>query len=88
MAPRLNGPKEAFNHWAQDLNLNRGRYRVMEDQWYREKRVGKDVRVKIQAAYPEQSRRPSYVNVWFWINGKRHSLQFPNEPLETSRGKR
>jgi len=44
--------------------------------------------VKIQAIYPTGSRRPSYINVWFWIDGKRHSLQFPNEPLETSRAKR
>jgi len=88
IAPRFNGPIEAFNHFAQNFNLNRGRYRVLEDEWYREKLAGKRVDVRIQAVYEGSSRRPSYLNVWFWIDGERHSLKFPNEPLERSRDKR
>ena len=88
VAPRFNGPTEAFNHFAQDANFNRGRYRVLEDQWARAMRAGKRVRVRIAPAYEGSSRRPSYLNVWFWIDGKRQSLQFPNESLETARAKR
>ena len=86
--PRLNGPPLDFNHWAQDLNLNRGQYRLLEAQWYQAKRSGKEVRLKIQAVYPEGSRRPSYANVWFWIDGKPHSLQIPNERSESRHAKR
>jgi hypothetical protein len=89
VAPRFNGPTDAFNHFPQNLTLNRGLYRVMEDQWAKEKRLGKRVSFKIAAAYPrEDTRRPSHINVWFWIDGKRHSLRFPNEARETSREKR
>jgi hypothetical protein len=30
IAARFNGPSEAFNHFAQDANFNRGGYRVLE----------------------------------------------------------
>jgi hypothetical protein len=33
IAARFNGPTDAFNHFAQDANINRGRYRSLEDQW-------------------------------------------------------
>ncbi|MEI5688017.1 DNA/RNA non-specific endonuclease [Sphingomonas kyungheensis] len=35
IATRFNGPSDAFNHFAQDANFNRGRYRRLEDQWAR-----------------------------------------------------
>lgn len=36
VASRFNGPTEAFNHFAQDANFNRGGYRVLEDEWARD----------------------------------------------------
>jgi len=88
IAPRFNGPTEAFNHFAQDRNFNRGRYRTLEDQWAKALRTGKRVDVRIIPVYESSSRRPSLINVWFWIDGRRQSLQFPNEPLEASHAKR
>jgi hypothetical protein len=88
IAPRFNGPTDAFNHFAQDANFNRGRYRVLEDEWARAKHADKVVRIRIVPVYEGSSRRPSYLNVWFWINGEQRSLQFPNESLETMRAKR
>jgi hypothetical protein len=33
IAARFNGPSDAFNHFAQDANFNRGLYRRLKDQW-------------------------------------------------------
>ena len=33
IARRFNGPTEAFNHFAQDANFNRGEYRALENIW-------------------------------------------------------
>mgnify|MGYP003632579292 CR=1 FL=1 len=88
IARRLNGPTEAFNHFAQDASFNRGRYRTLENQWARAQRAGKEVTVKIVPAYDGQSQRHSAINVWFWIDGDEESLNFPNERQETSRAHR
>lgn len=88
IAPRFNGPMEAFNHFAQNANFNRGRYRLLEDQWAKALRASKRVRVRIVPVYEGSSRRPSYLNVWFWIDGKRQSLQLPNERSEKPNAKR
>lgn len=85
IARRFNGPTEAFNHFAQDSSFNRGRYRALEQQWARAKRAGKSVSVKIVPVYEGQSRRPSAINIWFWIDGDQRSLKFPNERQETDR---
>lgn len=47
IAARFNGPTEAFNHFAQDGNFNLGGYRLLEDEWARDKRAGRAVMVKI-----------------------------------------
>ena len=87
IAARFNGPTEAFNHFAQDANFNRGRYRVLEDQWAMEKRAGKRVTVRIVPTYHGASKRPAVINIWFTIKGREESIQFPNEPKEKLRGK-
>jgi len=69
MAARFKGPAEAFNHFAQDANFNRGGYRELEDEWAREKRAGARVTVKISPVYGYESTRPSAINVWFIVNG-------------------
>jgi hypothetical protein len=85
IARRFNGPTEAFNHFAQDASFNRSDYRALEDQWARAKRAGKSVSVKIVPIYEGLSRRPSAIDVWFWIDGSKESLKFPNERKEASR---
>ena len=79
MAARFKGPAEAFNHFAQDANVNRGGYRVLEDEWAREKRAGARVTVKISPVYGDESARPSAINVWFIVNGTLKSKKFPSE---------
>lgn len=87
IAARFKGPKEAFNHFAQDANFNRGGYRVLEDEWAREKRAGARVTVKIAPVYGDGSTRPSAINVWFTVNGVPKSQKFPNAPKEKLGGK-
>ena len=87
IAARFNGPTEAFNHFAQDANFNRGSYRLLEDDWARDKRAGKSVTVKIVPRFDGGSVRPSTIDVWWTANGRTRSLKFPNERSEKRRGK-
>lgn len=44
--------------------------------------------VKIVPVYDGRSKRPSVIDVWFWIDGGGRSFKFSNERQETSRAKR
>lgn len=86
IAARFRGPTEAFNHFAQDANFNRGGYRVLEDEWARDKRAGRSVTVTIVPRFDDQSVRPSTINVWWTVDGKGKSVRFPNERSEKRLG--
>jgi hypothetical protein len=62
-------------------------YRVLEDEWAREKRAGARVTVKISPVYGYESARPSAINVWFIVNRALKSKKFPNERREKMDGK-
>jgi len=79
IASRFNGPAEAFNHFAQNANFNRSGYRMLEDEWARDKRAGRVVTVKIAPVFPQASVRPSRINVWWTVDGQPKSQRFPNE---------
>lgn len=87
IATRFNGPTDAFNHFAQDRNFNRGRYRLLEDQWARAKRAGKKVSVKIVPGFIGSSRRPAIIDITFTINGEKRSVKLANEPQGKQHGK-
>jgi len=87
IAARFRGPTEAFNHFAQDANLNRGRYRLLEEEWARDKRAGRTVNVRIVPRFDGISGRPSVIDVWWTVDGQEKSQKFPNERSERSRGK-
>ncbi len=80
IAARFNGPKEAFNHFAQDRSVNRGKYRRLEDQWERAKKAGHSVRVKLAPVFDTSLSRPSAIDIWFWIDGLQQSQYMPNSP--------
>ncbi len=63
IAARFNGPTDAFNHFAQDANFNRGSYRVLEDRWANEIKSGKQVTVRITPSYDGASKRPAMIDV-------------------------
>lgn len=79
IAARFNGPREWFNHFAQDANFNRGSYRALEDKWVKEIRSGKRVFVDIVPHYRGTSMRPHMLTVKWTIDGKTLKHDFPNE---------
>lgn len=87
IAARFNGPTEAFNHFAQDANFNRGRYRAFEEQLATAKKQHKRVTISIVPHYHGASRRPYELDVSFTIDGRGDSVKMPNEPTEKTRGK-
>jgi hypothetical protein len=87
VAARFNGPSDAFNHFAQDAKINRGRYRLLEDEWAREKRGGRHVTVKIVPQFTGGSIRPSAINIWWTTAGERRSIKIPNERAEKPGGR-
>ncbi len=87
IAARFNGPTDAFNHFAQDRNFNRGAYRALEDQWAAAIKNGMQVSVRITPSYNGASMRPSRIHVRFSIDGKSFKHNFPNKRQETQRAK-
>lgn len=80
IARRFNGPRDAFNHFAQDRNFNRGAYREMESAWGREIAAGRKVSVRIVPKYRRDSQRPSSITVFWTVAGRQDSQIFANEP--------
>lgn len=79
IAARFNGPSDAFNHFAQDANFNRGAYRVMENSWAATVRAGHRVSVDIVPHYVGLSLRPDRIAVTWTVDGKEHFSTFANE---------
>ena len=79
IAARFGGPKDAYNHFAQNANFNRGGYRVIEDRWAREMRAGKRVVVDISVTYSKYSKRPSGLVVSWTVEGLHLKQRFSNE---------
>jgi len=75
---RFNGPREAFNHFAQDAGFNRGRYRALEDNWAKSVRSGQKVFVNIVPHYNGNSQRPYKITVVYFVDDKRYRTEFPN----------
>lgn len=85
IAARFNGPTDNFNHFAQDSNFNRGRYRAFEDQLAKAKRKGASVSINITPIYEGTSKRPSFIDFSYTIDGKRRGERFSNRSAK--RGK-
>ncbi len=80
VAVRFNGPAHEVNHIAQDIKLNRGQWRVLENQWAKELDQGKQVDVKIKLTYPNDSQRPSKIRVQSEVDGAQpETMLFRNE---------
>lgn len=79
IAARFNGPREWFNHFAQDSNFNRGGYRALEDEWAKAVRAGRRVLVDITPYYRGTSRRPYKLTIVWIVDGHRRSRDFQNE---------
>lgn len=78
VAPRFGGPRDAFNHFAQDANFNRGAYRVLENKWDTLRKAKKSVPIRITPLYDGLSQRPHTIVVRYWVDGILHFERFPN----------
>jgi hypothetical protein len=78
VARRLNGPKDAFNHFAQDRNFNRSAYAKLENQLDQARQLGKSVEIDIVATYAGSSKRPDSIDYGYTIDGHVVIETFPN----------
>lgn len=75
---RFDGPLEDFNHFAQDMNLNRGAYKSIENSWQRALNNGSTVNVEIVPRYTGSSLRPTSLDVNYTIDGVPFQRSFMN----------
>ena len=78
IARRFNGPRETFNHFAQDASFNIREYRALENLWAAAVRSGSKVTVDIVPIYEGTSLRPSSIYVRYVIDGKPGRRVFTN----------
>jgi len=78
IARRFNGPREWFNHFAQDGSFNRGAYAKLEKEWDKAMDAGHIVKVDIRASYVGLSRRPNLIVAYYWVDGEPHVRRFMN----------
>lgn len=76
---RFNGSNGLENLVPQDANINRKDYKNLENELAKEVKDGKDVYIKIEVEYPEDSRRPEAIVVIYSIDGKENIRFFPND---------
>lgn len=79
IAARFNGPRDVFNHFAQDANFNRGAYRAIGDRWASAVRAGKRVFVDIVPHYRGASMRPYLLSITWTEGGAKFRRRLPNE---------
>lgn len=80
IAARFNGPKEAFNHFAQDRNFNRSAYLKLENDWARNIRQGNSVTVDVVPVYSGRSMRPDSIVVEWKVGSATKRQRFANRP--------
>lgn len=75
---QFNGSNGLENMILQDANINRKDYRNFENELAKEVKDGKEVYVKIEVIYSEDSRRPEALVVNYSIDGKESTRVFKN----------
>jgi WXG100 family type VII secretion target len=78
---RFGGTPEGVNLVPQNMNLNRGAWKRMENDWATALGQNKPVKVDIRVLYPPgNSARPAVFEVQYWIDGQRRIKTFRNQP--------
>lgn len=75
---RFDGPLDDFNHFAQDMNFNRGAYKRLENTWQRALDNGQSVYIDIKPSYPGASLRPESLDVLYKIDDVPYTKSFFN----------
>ncbi|WP_367871873.1 DNA/RNA non-specific endonuclease [Luteolibacter sp. Populi] len=79
LARIFNGPLGKYNHFAQDRNLNRGKYRTLEKQLDILLQTEQDVETEIKVFYRGKSLRPSRLRIKVSIDGRKPMIvEFAN----------
>ena len=68
IANMLDGPGEQINYLPMDASLNRGDWKVMENEWRAALGENKSVRIKITPIFEGSLKRPDRFEVEYWIN--------------------
>jgi DNA/RNA non-specific endonuclease len=82
IAREFGGPKIALNHFAQDARSNRSEYRSLELSWKAYLKQGKKVSVNIVPSYIGRSRRPTSLDVTFYVGRVRKKRTIINSTGE------
>lgn len=77
---RFDGPLDDFNHFAQDMNFNRGAYKALENSWQRSLDAGQAVSVNIKPTYLGNSLRPNALEIHYTIDGVPYRQTYFNRP--------
>jgi hypothetical protein len=77
---RFAGSPEGINLFPQDMNLNRGQWKAMENEWDRALQRGAEVETMIHSVYEGGDTRPMGLDVLYTIDGVTHQRSFVNVP--------
>ena len=80
IASRFDGSGNLDNLVPMNSNLNRGDWRIMENQWATALESGQEVQVFIEPVYEGVSQRPTDFFVEYYIDGEKTTRIFPNPP--------
>ncbi|WP_304991273.1 DNA/RNA non-specific endonuclease [Burkholderia plantarii] len=75
---RFNGPMDDFNHFAQNMNFNRGSCKALENSWQRAINVGSSVYVDITPKYSGGSLRADPLIVIYSVDEVPYQKSFMN----------
>lgn len=77
---RFGGEASPMNLVPQNMNLNRGEWKAMENSWERALRAGKEVTdVTVRPVYPGSSIRPYKIEISYTIDGIEYKQAFYNK---------
>ena len=82
VASIFDGAGEQINYAPMNSNLNRSAWKRMENTWGKALKIPppKEVKIDIKPIYEGASKRPEAFKVRYWINGKKKTKFFKNEP--------
>ena len=76
---RFDGSNELYNLLPQDANVNRGEYKRLENDWHKALTEGKEVKVKIEPRFENDSKRPTEYRISYSIDGEKYRTTIKNE---------
>lgn len=79
IATRFDGPPDGFNLVPQDVNLNRGAWKAMENDWAEALEEDQPVEVAITPVYLGETKRPDGFDVIYQIGQDLYTKTFYNE---------